>query len=310
MSRRPGAAFAIALVMLAVVAAAVFAQSGESEVQKGIEYAVHDGVRLTGDLYTPKADGKYPTIIAMHGGGWQLGSPTAYQHWGPYLAQRGYGLFAISYRLSKPGQKTFPEAVHDVRAAVQFLRSKGTALKIDPDRLGLMGDSAGAHLAALVALAGDHPTFANAYPGDAHARVSTKVKVAVTIYGVYDMYEQWKHDLLTRPRDNIVEKFLGASPIDNRRVYFDASPLSYTTQDNNTTSFLVVWGTEDDIVDVKTQSEVFMLALKQARFFVRPVIVQGAPHFWVWDPVAEPDSHNGFLAPRLLRFLAQRFGGQ
>jgi hypothetical protein len=48
-----------------------------------------------------------------------------------------------------------------------------------------------------------------------------------------------------------------------------------------------------------------MAALKHAGYFVRPVPVEGAPHFWVWDPVDE-SSHNGFLAPRLLRFLAQR----
>jgi acetyl esterase/lipase len=60
--------------------------------------------------------------------------------------------FAISYRLSKPGAKTFPGAVYDVKAAVQFVRANAARFGIDPDRIGLMGDSAGAHLAALVAL--------------------------------------------------------------------------------------------------------------------------------------------------------------
>ena len=45
------------------------------------------------------------------------------------------------------------------------------------------------------------------------------------------------------------------------------------------------------------------MALKQAGFFVRTVIVPGAPHFWMWDPIDEPTSYTGFLAPRLLRFL-------
>ncbi|PKB68853.1 MAG: hypothetical protein BZY81_00400 [SAR202 cluster bacterium Io17-Chloro-G4] len=76
--------------------------------------------------------------------------------------------------------------------------------------------------------------------------------------------------------------------------------------ENNHTAFLVVWGTEDDIVNTPAQSEVFVNALKQAGFYVRTVIVPGASHFWMWDPLDEPASHTAFLAPRLLRFLRER----
>jgi hypothetical protein len=68
---------------------------------------------------------------------------------------------------------------------------------------------------------------------------------------------------------------------------------------------LLAWGTADDINDPR-QSEAFLTALKQARFYVRSVVVQSAPHFWISDPVEEPNSFTGFLAPRLLRFLTQR----
>jgi pimeloyl-ACP methyl ester carboxylesterase len=74
----------------------------------------------------------------------------------------------------------------------------------------------------------------------------------------------------------------------------------------NQTAFLVVWGTDDDLVDPHSQSEAFVTALKQAGFFVRTVIVPGAPHFWMWDPLDEPTSFTGFVAPRLLRFLQQQ----
>src|SRR4029078_7439089 len=99
------------------------------------------------------------------GGGAQSGGPVGSQYWGPYLATRGYAVYAISYRLSKPGQKTFPEALHDVRAAIQFLKGRASELRINPDRIGVMGDSAGGHLAALVALAGDNAAFSGAYKG-------------------------------------------------------------------------------------------------------------------------------------------------
>jgi acetyl esterase/lipase len=278
----------------------------ECEIRQGIDYARHDGVTLKGDLYTPKAPGKFPVVIAVHGGGWQMGAPDTYADWGKWLAQRGIAFFAVSYRLSKPGKKSYPDAVHDVRAAVQFVKGESEKLKLDPARVALMGDSAGGHLSALVALAGDAPAFAGAYREDAHAGISTKVKVVVGIYGVYDLVQQWNHDCLTRPRDQIVEKFLGVAPMDDRRVYFEASPMSYVTTDNNTTAFLLSYGIQDDVVDYANQSAALLTALKQARFFARTVVMPGAGHFWMWDPIEEPGSVTGHFAPRLLRFLGER----
>ncbi len=274
--------------------------------QTDITYATHDGVALLGDLYLPEGAGPFPAIVVVHGGGWQLGSRTGYQQWGAYFASAGYALFAVDYRLCKPGQKSYPEAVHDVRAAVQFLRGSATDLKIDAKRLALWGDSAGALLAALVALAGDAPIFAEGTAGDPFGAVSTKVKVCIGLYGVYDMAAQWQHDLVGRPKDQITEKFLGVAPIDDRRVYFDASPLSYVTRANNQTAFYIAYGTEDDIVDVATQSEAFVLALKQTGSFVRTFIAQAGPHYWGSEPLDEPGSHTSALAPRLKRFLSER----
>jgi acetyl esterase/lipase len=106
--------------------------SPEHDLHAALTYATHDGVALQGDLYLPKGSGPFPGLVAVHGGGWQQGARSAFQYWGPYLAARGYGLFAISYRLAKKGAKTFPEAVHDVVAAVQFLRVKAAEFRLDP----------------------------------------------------------------------------------------------------------------------------------------------------------------------------------
>jgi acetyl esterase/lipase len=66
------------------------------ELCPALTYATHGGGALQGDLYLPKAAGPAPALIAVHGGGWQQGARSAFQHWGPYLAARGYALFAIS----------------------------------------------------------------------------------------------------------------------------------------------------------------------------------------------------------------------
>jgi len=273
------------------------------DIRRNVQFSARDGNVLTGDYYAPPGAGRYPALVALHGGAWKVGTAEGYQYWGPYLAQRGYVLFSINYRLVAGTNNRYPVAVHDARAAVQFLRSQAAALKVDPDRIGCIGDSAGAHLAALVALAGDSTPLCVAPPGDPYAGVSAKVKVAVGVYGVYDLLAQWQHDQLVRPRDQITEAWLGKSPMESKQLFYEASPLTYTTIDKNTVAFLVVWGTEDDVADPRTQSEAFVTALKQAGFFVRTTIVAGAPHFWMWDPIDEPNSYTGFLAPRLLRFL-------
>jgi acetyl esterase/lipase len=276
------------------------------DIRKHVQFGVHDGDILTGGYYAPPGTGPYPALVAVHGGGWQLGTAEEYQAWGPYLAHHGYVLFAINYRLVQDDKNRYPAAVHDTRAAVQFLRSQAAALKVDPARIGCMGNSVGAQLAALVALAGDSPLFADAYPHDPYAGVPTQVKVVVGVYGVYDLLAQWQHDQLTRPRDHVTEKFLGKSPMESKLLFYEASPLTYTTIDKNGTAFLVVWGTDDDIVEPRSQSEVFVTALKQAGFFVRTVIVPGAPHFWMREPLDEPTSYTGVVAPRLVRFLQAR----
>src|SRR5258705_15563 len=75
--------------------------------------------------------------------------------------------------------------------------------------------------------------FPSEYRSDPLVWVPAKVKAVVGFYGVYDMLAQWEHDLLARPRDNISEKFLRAAPYTNRQIFFEASPISYTTADKN-----------------------------------------------------------------------------
>lgn len=282
------------------------AQTYGVATQTGVAFVEHDGVKLLGDLYLPKGRDKAPVLVAVHGGGWQIGNPKFYQYWGPYLAKNGYGLFAVSYRLSKPGAKTFPAAVYDVKSAIQFVRANAAQLGVDPERIALVGDSAGAHLVSLVALAGDEPLFSGEYRSDPHAATPANVKAVIGFYGVYDMQAQWLHDQIARPRDQITEKFLGVSPMQSRRAYFDASPISYATVDKREktgTRFLLLHGTHDDIVDPQTQSQAFLGALKQAGFFVRTIVVPGAGHFWSVDPIEEPGSYGAQAAPQILRFL-------
>jgi acetyl esterase/lipase len=271
----------------------------EVDLRAGLTYATHDGVALLGDLYRPQGAGPFPVLVALHGGGWVQGARNAFQHWGPYLARHGYALFAVSYRLAKTGQKTFPHAIMDALAAVQFVCANAREHKLDGERVGLLGASAGANIAGLAALGREAAVFNGGAPG-------APVKVLVGVYGVYDVLAMWQRYQEASPLENNVEKFIGASPMQSRQAYFDASPVSYATIANNKIGVFLACGTEDDLVDRRTQTDAFLHALKQAGFFVRTCIIPGAGHYWMNDPIDEPTSYPGFMAPRLLRFLAEK----
>src|SRR5436305_5239503 len=167
LSKIGGAALAVALMMTTAASAREY----EVVMRSDIVFAEHDGTKLLGDLYLPKGLEKAPVLVGVHGGGWQVGDRKFYRNWGTYLARNGYAVFAIEYRLMKPGVKTWPGAVYDTKAAVQYVRAQAAELGVDGARIGLIGDSAGAHLSSLVALAGEEPLFASEYQGDPHAAV-------------------------------------------------------------------------------------------------------------------------------------------
>jgi len=128
----------------------------------------------------------------------------------------------------------------------------------------------------------------------------------VSIYGVHDLIQQWEHDSVHRMSDHITEKFLGVSLLDAPRLYFEASPFAYISRAVNQTAFLLAHGTEDDIVEREPQWDRYLIALKRAGFTARRIVIQGAAHSWVREPLDEPGSASGQFAPHLLRFLAER----
>jgi len=276
------------------------------ELKKNIIYAIHDSIELNGDLYTPTGNGLFPVLITVHGGGWVRGARSQFQNWATFLASHGYAIFNITYRFAGTGSKMFPGSVQDIRSAVQFIRATSKEHSIDSERIGLFGASAGAHLSALAALGHDDSLFANGYPKDEHKSKSAKVKALLGFYGIYDLAEMWHHYRIQSPGENNLTKYLGCELYENRKVYFDSSPISYAITKKSELSVFLSVGTDDDLVHKEAQTDAFLLALKQAGFFVRCCVVPGAPHFYVSDPFEEEGSFTNYVAPRLLRFLKEK----
>lgn len=272
----------------------------------GVVYAFHDGVELAGDLYVPTSGGPHPMLLAIPGGGWRFGQRSGLSHWGQYLAQHGIATFCIDYRQATRGP-TFPQAACDALAAAKFMCAQAQRYRLDQARLGLLGSSAGAHLAALIALAGNAAPLAGAYPDDDYSEVSPSFRVLVAAYGIYDLFVHWQDTLRTHPApgEDFTERFMGGSPYEDPMRYVLASPLRHVAYRANALKVFLTWGTHDTTVNPR-QSETFQLALEQARFQVRVCPVVGAGHFWFSDePIEQPQGYTGFVAPRLLRFLLQ-----
>ena len=270
---------------------------------ENVTYCVRGQEELRGDLYLPKGNGPFPVLIGVPGGGWRLCVRASLRQWGFHLASRGYGMFVIDYRLATAAHKAFPEAVQDVLAAVRFIRASASSLPIDGDRIGLIGASAGAHLAALAALADDAAVVSRGADGPL-AATPAHVKALVVVCGIYDLFRHWQDDLGRNPEPqwNIARNLIGKDPYEDQHSYFDASPLRQVSYAKNQMPVLVSWSTSDDLVD-PVQSESFARALQQARFPLRTHRAVGASHFWFGEPLEDPSSETARFAPRLMQFL-------
>jgi acetyl esterase/lipase len=157
----------------------------QAVIQADLEYARIGGTSLRLDLYTPAgATGALPTLLYLHGGAWAAGdkSDMAVERLMPLVAH-GFAVASANYRLVP--SVTYPAPVHDVKAAVRWLRANAAEYSLDPDRIAIGGASSGGHLASLAALTEGDPEL----EGDVgeHAGVSSAVGAVVAYFPGSDL---------------------------------------------------------------------------------------------------------------------------
>ncbi len=206
---------------------------------KDIEYKRVGEKELQFDIYRPKNLVKpAPLLLFIHGGGWKGGKRSDYLVYLVDFAKRGYITATVSYRLL--GDGPYPACAEDIRDAVKWLYSNGEKYGYDPDRIALIGGSAGAHLALLTAY-GWGKEDPDSVLGDS-LTASHRIKAVVDIYGPFDMTTEYArvHPLVTN--------FIGASYDSRPDLYEEASPAKYLGKDNPPT--LILHGTSDQLVPV------------------------------------------------------------
>lgn len=263
-----------ALIVAALLAPTVgFAQPKAKEPPKPLPEGVtahrdlaygDKGERNTLDLFIPKSDKPLPLIIWVHGGGWSAGSkanPPAL-----FMLEKGYAVASINYRLSQTAK--FPAQIEDSKAAVRYLRANAKKFKIDPDRFGAWGGSAGGHLVAMLGTTGDVKDL----EGDgANKDVSSRVQAVCDFYGPTDMTR-----FKTTPYGESARNgLLGGNPTDKSDLAAKASPVKFATKDDAPS--LLVHGDKDDLVPLE-QSEFLEQALKSAQVPCEVLVIKGAGH--------------------------------
>jgi acetyl esterase/lipase len=159
------------------------ARSSYHQLAMDVVYDEVDGVPLRYDHYRPLGTGEpAPCVIVVHGGGWHAGDPSQAAGNALHFARRGVATVSVSYRLA-PSHR-FPAPLDDVRHGIRHVRAHADDLGIDPDRLALLGLSAGAHLALLAHLVRDVPELRPELPAEL-AGVAEDVRCIVAHYGPY-----------------------------------------------------------------------------------------------------------------------------
>lgn len=238
--------------------------------------------QLSLDVYEPAERGPNPAILFVHGGGFVVGDKGQFARYALRSAAEGYVTVESQYRLGP--EASFPAALIDVKAAIEWLRTEGPAFGVDPNRIAIVGHSAGGGLATLAATTADDPGLEpERYPG-----TSSAVDAAVGYAGVYDL-STWGD-----PAE--MQEYLGADPERRREAELLASPIEQA--DATTPPTLLAHGVEDEIVPL-AQSERFYEVLDAVTTAELELFEgEGADHGFLFHP-----EHYDRTFERTLSFL-------
>lgn len=265
-----------ALILLVGLSSSLAADEPvKSIVERGVVYAKAGERELKLDIARPEGDGPFPALVFIHGGGWRGGKREDFFPFVSLAAQRGYVAATVSYRLTDPdadgkAANPFPSAIHDVKAAVRWLRAHASDWRIDPDRIGVAGGSAGGHLALLVGLTDEK----SGLEGDlGHAQHSSRVRAVVNYFGPTDMVRGYE---TTIPQGReLITSFLNGTPDEQPANYKQASPVTWISPDDP--PILTFHGGKDTLVPTE-QARILDERLKAAELDHTLVIFDDQGH--------------------------------
>jgi acetyl esterase/lipase len=276
---------ALAVCMGMVSGVTVKAAPPKLTIDQDIAYSKVGSRELKLDIARPaEGDGPFPAVLVIHGGAWRQGNKADVRPILPQFVEHGFVAISPEYRFCP--QNAFPAQIHDVKAAVRWLKANAKKYRIDPDRIGAMGFSAGGHLAMMLGLTSPN----DGLEGDVSAGApDSRVKAVVNYFGPTDLAAKDIPDIC-RPW---VKDFLGGSPQDRPDAAAKASPLTFVSKDD--APVLTFQGTKDSLVPY-TQAIKLADAMSSAGVPGRVELILGADHGWAGAEMARTVNETfGFL---------------
>ncbi len=230
------------------------------------------------DVYQPTKKGKYPALIMIHGGGWRSGNKEMQRPLAQKIAEHGFVTISLEYRLSLEAK--YPAAIHDIKAAIRFVKENAEKYSIDTTKIAIEGESAGGHLAMLVAMSNGVEHFEGNKSG---SKSSSSVHAAINVDGIVSFL--MPGSLSPERKSNSPDAFwLGGTFAEKPLVWKEASPLFYAGKNSVPALFISssvprFHAGRDELIDM----------LNQYGVYSESFTIKGSPHsFWLFDPWFEP----------------------
>lgn len=247
------------------------AETAGAKILRDIEYARTGEHSLKLDLYLPTNQVKPVMLVWVHGGAWRSGSRSGMPL--GKIVESGYAIASVDYRLSPEAR--FPAQIHDIKAAIRFLRGHAASWHLPADRIVIAGDSAGGHLAALVGVSNNHADLEGAV-GDDRTQ-SSAVQGIISFYGAANLTtilsQSTPHGLSVRVP--ALELLLGGQPTNVPSLTRLASPVFHI--DAQDPPFLLFHGDQDPQMPIN-QSHELQGAYETAKLPVKFEVIHGAAH--------------------------------
>ena len=220
-------------------------QQGRVSIKEGIVIGEGGGRSLEADILLPPLEEKNrPAVLFIHGGGWIEGDRSQLRGYGILLARLGFVCMCNSYRLSN--ESIWPAQIQDVNCAIRYLRTNATDLGLDPDRIGVSGNSAGGHLSLMAAAT----NYDQIFEGEGGSnKVSSEIKAVCAIYPPTTIRQLE----MLNPLENAFLMLMGKEA---KKEDFDkASPLNYVTEDYP--PCMLIHGSADSVVRLKDSTKFY-----------------------------------------------------
>jgi len=217
------------------------------------------------DIFRPKNKNNYPALIMIHGGGWRSGDKSMEKPMAQQIALNGYVTIPVEYRLSLEAK--YPAAIHDIKAAIRWIKDNAGKYGIDTTKIAIEGESAGGQLATLVAMTDSTHT----------------IKAVIDVDGVVDFLAPNSLNTPQKP-DSPGAFWLGGVFEDKPLNWKNASAIYYINKKSPPVLFIAsaqprFHAGRDEMIDILNQNGIYYESYS----------IPDTPHsFWLFEPWAKP----------------------